>query len=374
MTEIFFIAGLRCVRFELPEWLGAYDAALERWEKDFSQPRGNVQFRTITAHGLVFDVSPKLELPDGYAWHALPEIERGDPKALMQHLALALGFPLFGVTVPQLPTVYTDRFSRWLADGSHAGMGFLERAKDKRLDPALVQADARSVIVLATPYTPMATEGAARVARYASVRDYHAVIPPRLAIMKRVLRAFGSERNFVSSDTGPVLERAYAEQAGIGWIGKNGMLISRTHGSYILLATVWTSLVLAPDAPHAEFCGTCDTCRPACPTAAIPEPGYVDARRCLSYWTIEHQGPLPAMSLHKNLFGCDLCQEACPWTRFAATPTIRAFAERRALPHDAASWESMDGAALDALIDGTPMRRAGADGLRRNARMLRILP
>jgi epoxyqueuosine reductase len=372
MPEIVIHAGTRATRFALEDWLGAYDLAIDRWERDFKEPRGNLQFHGIDDAALHFSASPKLALPAGYRWSEAELRESNDAKGLLRNLASALGFPLFGVTAPALPQRYTDRFAKWLADGADAEMHFLARTREKRLDPALVQADAKSVIALATPYAPDPPAGPARVARYASVRDYHAVIPPRLAIIKRVLRGLGSERNFVSADTGPVLERAYAERAGIGWIGKNGMLISRTHGSYILLATVWTTLALAPDPPHEEFCGSCDACRPACPTNAITEPGYVDARRCISYWNIEHTGPLPdSMKLEGWLFGCDACQEACPWTRFAASPAIRALAERRDLPGGAEAWAQMDGKALADLIDGTPMRRAGAGGLRRNA--LRVL-
>ncbi len=363
--------------FRVQAWLGAYDEALTEWEARYAQPRANLRFLGLDQAGLHFAASPKLALPSGHRWMVKEaSSERGEPKALLQALAAALGFPLFGVTTPELPARYRDRFSRWLEAGAHGGMDFIARKRRERLEPERVQANAQSVLVLATPYAPEAPAGSARVARYASVRDYHAVIPPRLAIIKRVLRQLGSERNYVSCDTGPVLERAYAERAGIGWIGKNGMLISRTHGSMLLLATVWTTLRLALDAPHEEYCGSCDACRAACPTAAIPEPGWVDARRCISYWTIEHPGeewPPEAPPLAGWAFGCDACQDACPWNRFASEPAIRALAERRLLPADVRGWERLTGDALAQLIDGTPMTRAGAAGLLRNVRALKVL-
>jgi len=213
------------------------------------------------------------------------------------------------------------------------------------------------------------------VARYARGRDYHAVMKKKLkALVAELATLAPGARFFPSADVAPVMEKAWAERAGLGWVGKNGCLITPRHGSWVLLATVLTDLELEPDAPHPERCGTCQACLPACPTGAIPEPGYVDATRCLSFWTIERRGPIPeavAGRLGGWVFGCDDCQTVCPWN--AEVPPT---ADPELLPREgqaALSLEALlvlDEAEYARRFHGTALARARLDGLVRNAALL----
>ncbi|MCC6807183.1 MAG: tRNA epoxyqueuosine(34) reductase QueG [Deltaproteobacteria bacterium] len=351
----------------------AFEAAYGVLARVLSLERHQANFLAVRAGDppiVTFRVSRELSAPAGFRWARAEDVP-ADAKADILACAAVLGFSRAGVTTPVLPERYLDRFDAWLASGAHAGMDFLARKAAPRRDPALVLPGAQSVIALATAYAADdASDPRARIARYAQSRDYHEVIEKRLHVLKAFIERTFSARCYNSVDTGPVLERAYAERAGLGWIGKNGLLISRTQGSYAFLATLWTTLALAPDAQHDEHCGTCDACLTGCPTRAITAPGFVDARRCISYWTIEHEGALDdAPPSHGWLFGCDVCQEVCPWNRFAGSPTMAELATKRTLTVDVA--HASDGE-IDAAIAGTPLRRAGAAGLRRNVR--RILP
>jgi epoxyqueuosine reductase len=351
----------------------AYDHAYERMRQLLGVARHEANFDGVIDRDgqvcVVFRVSRDLAAPSGYAWKKRPPLPPADPRRDVLACARVLGFPLVGVTDPVLPARYLERFDRWLESGAAAGMGFVARKAAERRDPALVLRGAQSVIALATPYSAVdASDPSARVARYAQSLDYHQAIDKRLHVLRGFIeRRFGGAC-YLSVDTGPVLERAYAERAGIGWIGKNGVLISRTHGSYLFLATLWTTLALGQDAPHDEHCGSCEACLSGCPTQAIVEPGLVDARRCISYWTIEHAGSLgDAPPQHGWLFGCDVCQEVCPWNRFAAEPRLRELIEKRAYLGPASEWLAADDAAIEGAIASTPLRRAAPAGLRRNA-------
>ncbi len=226
----------------------------------------------------------------------------------------------------------------WLDAGYHADMNWIERTVEKRSDPALVLPGARSVIMLGVNYLPSAEdakrEGKPVWARYALHADYHDTIKEALVQAGLVLEELGGVtakdyRYYV--DTGPVIERGWAARSGLGFIGKNSMLISRKHGNWLFLSAVLTTLEFASDAPvrmHAEghetepglLCGKCTRCMEACPTQALPKPGVVDARRCISYQTIENKGIIPRElreGIGNHLYGCDVCLEVCPWNRFA---------------------------------------------------------
>ena len=317
---------------------------------------------------LVFRVSREI----AGTWRPLAPRAESPVRACVEVLARALGFPLFGVTAPELPARYSDRFCEWLAAGGAADMEFIERHAEKRVTPELVLRGAQSVLVFATPYPSEAGGGPrAKVARYALGRDYHQVLPGRLAIVRRYLEKRGGDC-YTSVDTGPVLERAYAEQAGLGWIGKNGNLISRRFGSYVFLGTVWTTLALPRDPPHEDFCGVCTACLEGCPTQAITRPGWVESRRCISYLTIEQRGepPADAPRFDEWVYGCDVCQEVCPWNRFAQPVKIDKLAPLRSFPETPEAWLALDDAQTESALAGTPLRRAGAEGMRRNARAL----
>ena len=263
---------------------------------------------------------------------------------------------------------------RMLAIGGDADMSWLRAQRDARLDPARLLPGARSVVAVALSYhagdsSPPA-EG--EVARYARGRDYHAVMKRKLAALAAEIAACDpGARTFASSDIAPVMEKAWAERAGIGWVGKNGCLITESYGSWVVLGTVLVDRDLEPDAPHAERCGSCEACLPACPTRAIPEPGLVDARRCISFWTIERRGEIPADMagrLGRWIFGCDECQTVCPWNRRLAPSADRDLAPRpgqEALPVDEMLALRED--EYRRRFYGTAIARARYDGLLRNA-------
>jgi len=265
----------------------------------------------------------------------------------------------------------------WLGNGHHAGMLWMERQPSARADPREILPGCRSVVSLALNYRPPRATGpvggAARVALYARGRDYHKVLGKKLRrIAVWLEEASGAPaRTFV--DTGPILERAWAERAGLGWIGKNANLITREMGSWLLLGEILSAARLAPSSgPHSDFCGSCTACMEACPTGAITEPGVVDSRRCISYWTIEHRGPVPSETradLGDWIFGCDLCQEVCPWNlRFSRTATSDPLERREDLNRlEPAQILAMDEATFRRLYSGTPLMRAKWEGMRRNA-------
>jgi epoxyqueuosine reductase len=250
----------------------------------------------------------------------------------VKQLALALGFDLAGVSGPE-PSPETEFFRSWVAAGYAGEMHYLARRVEERVDPRRVMDGVRSILCVGLVYdpgmrpTPAAVQG--RVARYAGGEDYHEVLLEQLegvaagleALAQRPVRA----RAYV--DTGPVLERALAARAGIGWIGKNACLIHPRLGSYVFLGVLLTDLALATDVPEPDHCGTCTACLDACPTQAFPAPGILDATRCIAYTTIELRGaiPEPLRAGHgAHVFGCDVCQEVCPWNQ----------RERRRVPTD----------------------------------------
>ena len=292
--------------------------------------------------------------------------------------AAQLGFDLCGIApagaFPEL------RFLREWIDRGYAGtMGYLPRTAARRDDVRKVMPSARSVIMTGTLYNtggPHSLEQTDRnrafVARYARGDDYHDVLGRRLAALLEWMREQHSDpfdaRAYV--DTGPVQERVYAQYAGLGWIGKNSCLINPEMGSWILLAEIICSLELEPDPPGLDQCGTCTLCLEACPTQAFVAPRVLDSTRCLSYMTIEYRGELAhttRRALGHHVFGCDICQEVCPWNAAATQANSRWPARNHLGALKLTDLCEMSDDSLAALIDGTPLTRAGVKGLRRNA-------
>jgi epoxyqueuosine reductase len=257
----------------------------------------------------------------------------------------------------------------WLARGYAAGLLAMRRRIDERVDPGAVVPGAQTVLVLGIPY-PAGEPGP--VARYARGRDYHYAHRDRMRKLRARLRVLAPGlRTYACVDSGAAMEKAWAERAGLGFIGKNGLLITRQHGSWLTLSLmVLDRAIDAYDAPHARLCGECRQCLDACPTDAFPSPGVVDARRCLAYHTVENHGEIPPdlrARLGERVFGCDACQDACPFNHFELPPgdarqAARAIAEL-APPEIAALTQAQ----YVALSAGTAVRRIGYDGLRRNA-------
>lgn len=290
--------------------------------------------------------------------------------------ALALGFARTGVARAEPLSAEAVHLQRWLQDGCHGEMDYMARTQAVRTDPSHegMLPGAQSVFVLATPYARAdAPRGPSpgRVARYAQGRDYHNVLQKRMRHLTRTLRDAGHAAR-ASVDTLPVMERAWAQRAGLGFIGKNCCLIIPGLGSHVLLSAVVTTAPLVANEPMAERCGRCTRCLDGCPTAAFRGPRSLDARRCISYLTIEHRGPVepslrPAMG--EWLFGCDVCQDVCPYTRTSPAPAAdtEAFASHPRLDIDAADILAMDTAAFDTHFAGSPMRRPRREGMARNA-------
>jgi epoxyqueuosine reductase len=297
--------------------------------------------------------------------------------ALLKAWALEGGFDRAGVAALEAAGT-GEAFVRWLARGDLAGMRYLERRLEARLRPATVLAGARSALCVALQYHPLAGEREPegdlwpRVARYARGRDYHELMGGRLrALAARIAAAFPGTASRPYVDTGPVLERELAARAGLGAVGKNTNLLERQGGSWFLLGELFLTLDLAPDAPVADLCGRCTRCLEACPTGALPEPYRLDSRRCISYWTIEHRGELPAAArelVGDWVFGCDVCQEVCPWNHKAAAaahPELGLPPERGGL--DLVGLLLLDRDGYVARFRGSPMKRAKQEGLQRNA-------
>jgi epoxyqueuosine reductase len=296
---------------------------------------------------------------------------------LIKSKARALGFDLCGIApVDDFPELAFLR--EWLARGYAGDMAWMARTADRRTDVREVVPGARSVIVTASlyntdrPYSDARPDGVARVSRYAWGDDYHEVIKSRLDALLSWMRGAADQpfeaRAYV--DTGPVQERVYAQYGGLGWIGKNTCLINPELGSWLFLAEVITTLPLEPDTQGLEQCGSCTRCLEACPTGALVEPGVLDATRCVSYATIELRSSIPealreAMAAH--VYGCDICQEVCPYNQPAPTSNDAAWQPRPGLdaPRLVDLWMRSD-RELRSLVKGSAMTRAKLVGLRRN--------
>ena len=286
--------------------------------------------------------------------------------------ALELGFDLVAVG-PAGPPDHGPALRSWVEAGYAGTMGYLERRLEERLDPTRVLPGARSVVCVALNYyqgDPVDPSWRP-VARYAWGRDYHDVIAPRLERLAELLRDAAGARSRGYVDTGPVLERDLAARAGLGWIGKNTMLLHPHLGSWFFIGVLLTTAELVHDEPLADRCGTCRACLDACPTGAFVAPYVLDARRCISYLTIEHRGDIdptlrPGMAGWQ--FGCDVCQDVCPWNRRAPTAPGSDFRPRRPYP-GAEGVAGTDDAALGERFAGTALLRAKPAGLRRNARI-----
>ncbi len=290
-------------------------------------------------------------------------------KTVIVEQALALGFSLCRMARCGTPA-HAAAFGEWLAEGSAGEMTpWLERGRAKRTDPQLVLPGARSVVVLALNYWQgerPSTPG--RIARYAWGDDYHDVILAKLRALDDTMIALGGRQRYYV-DTGPILERDFAAEAGIGWHGKSTMLLHPKLGKWFFLAELLTTLDLTPDAPIPPRCGKCTRCLDACPTGAIrrDRPYHLDANRCISYLTIELKGTIPLEFrplIGDRIYGCDACLDACPWNRFAAVSCEAAFQARPGL--SLRDYLSLTQEQFSALFKGSPIKRIKRRGLLRN--------
>ncbi len=292
-----------------------------------------------------------------------------------------IGFDVVGFAPAELNTETGDGFDAFLAAGHQGDMGWLVEKRDRRLGPRALWAGTRSVISLGLAYTPKTDPRAGLADRhrgvisvYAQGRDYHLVVKKRLKELAGWMhRSFDCEVK-VFVDTAPVMEKPLAQAAGIGWQGKHTNLVSRRHGSWLFLGEIYTDLELAPDRPvdqpETEHCGACRACQDICPTGAFPAPYKIDARRCISYLTIEHQGPIdrqlrPLMG--NRIYGCDDCLAVCPWNKFATPTTEPDFLPRAELTAPRlAELATLDDAEFRTLFSSSPIKRLGRDRFIRN--------
>lgn len=300
-----------------------------------------------------------------------------DLRERLRERAFALGFRRFGVARAEALSPEGERLRAWLASGRHGEMGYMAETSDVRADPRHdgMLKSARSVIVLATPYARAEAQrgpSPGRVARYAQGRDYHNVLAKRAKKLADLLRSEGHAVR-AGVDSLPIFERAWAQRAGLGFIGKNCCLIVPGLGSHVFLSALVTSAELAPDAPMKERCGSCEACLEACPTRAFVAERQLDARRCISYLTIEQRGSVPEAlraAMGSWLFGCDVCQDVCPFNATSPPPAsdTEAFAAHaRWAELDAAGLLEIDGPRFREYAHGSPVQRAGREGMARNA-------
>lgn len=293
--------------------------------------------------------------------------------------AAAIGFADCGIARADAAPAAGARLREWLSEGRHGSMIWMEERAHHRESPAGLWPEVRSVIALGMSYAPgvdpMALAGereTGRISVYAQGADYHDLIKRKLKELARwlVAEAPGADVK-VFVDTAPVMEKPLSEAAGLGWQGKHTNLVSRSHGSWLFLGAIYTTLDLAPDTPGRSTCGSCDACQTACPTDAFPAPYRLDARRCISYLTIEHKGPIPHElrgAIGNHIYGCDDCLAVCPWNKFAAAAQANlAFAPRAELTAPAlADLLALDDAAFREVFAGSPIKRIGRNRMVRN--------
>ena len=301
----------------------------------------------------------------------------GQASSLIKARAAELGFVACGVTTLE-PIPHAEHLDQWLKSGYAGNMRYIHRQAKKRKNPQLADLQAHRAVVVADSYyyetssqNPAPVQGV-KIARYARGEDYHQSTFERVQLLADYLMECGAAVARPYLDTGPVQERELAQRAGIGWIGKNTMLIRPETGSWFFIGSVLTDLLLDPDLPFtADHCGSCTRCLDACPTEAFVEPRMLDATRCISYATIEQKGPIAAdiaAKLEGWAFGCDICNEVCPWNeRFAVESTIPAFRPRQDPDtKDPSCFAMMGEDEFTARFGDTPLARPGLDRMRRN--------
>jgi epoxyqueuosine reductase len=291
--------------------------------------------------------------------------------------ATSLGFDVCGFASAADAWPAGERLERFVAEGLHGTMGWIAETLPRRSHPTGMWADARSAIVLGLNYGPdrdpleaLKARSTGAISVYAQGDDYHELIKGRLKTLagKIVARAGGDVKVFV--DTAPLMEKPLAQRAGLGWQGKHTNLVSRELGSWLFLGSILTTLEIEPDAAEVDHCGSCRACLDICPTGAFPEPYRLDARRCISYLTIEHAGPVPEdlrAAMGNRIYGCDDCLAVCPWNKFAATARESAFHARDELRSPGlAELSALDDAAFRATFRKSPVKRIGRDRFVRN--------
>ena len=292
--------------------------------------------------------------------------------------ASELGFSFCGISKAGFLEEEAPKLEEWLSRGYQGKMRYLENHFDKRLDPTKLVPGAKSVISLVYNYYPKKihqSDNSPKIAKYAYGQDYHFVIKDKLkTFMNKIQEEIGEVAGRVFVDSAPVHERAWAAKSGLGWIGKNSLLLNREMGSFFFLAEIIIDLELEPDGPIKDYCGTCTACQDACPTDAIPEPYVVDGSRCISYLTIELKDEIPAEFKSKMegwAFGCDICQDVCPWNRFSKPHNEPAFKPQGWEEFTNQEWQEMTREVFQKVFKKSAVKRTKFEGLTRNIQFLK---
>lgn len=294
-------------------------------------------------------------------------------KEILRKDIISLGFHDVGFVRADKLDIEFDKYLEWLNLGYNAGMDYLKNNLEKRKDPSLVHLNAKTIVVCALSYkTPFKhTTEDFKISRYAWGEDYHFIVLPMLKKVEGKIKEFNPDATSKSYvDTGPILEKVWAVRSGIGWMGKNSLVISKNLGSYFFIGIVLTSLEIPSDFPIPDFCGRCSRCIEACPTGAIVKPKVIDSRKCISYWTIEAK---PDEEIPKNIdlrnwiFGCDICQEVCPWNRKAKITDIKAFYPlKNGTNISEELLTNLDIKEFNNRFKNSPIKRSKLGGIKRN--------
>lgn len=296
---------------------------------------------------------------------------------LVKKISTDLGFSFCGISKAEFLKEEASRLEEWLSRGYQGKMRYLENHFEKRLDPTKLVPGAKSVVSLAFNYFPEKihqSEDRPKIAKYAYGQDYHFIIKDKLKeFMLRIQDEIGQVEGRVFVDSAPVHERAWAAKSGIGWVGKNSLLLNREMGSFFFLAELIIDLALEPDGPIKDYCGTCTACQDACPTDAIADPYVVDGSRCISYLTIELKEEIPQEFKNKMgswAFGCDICQDVCPWNRFSKPHSEPKFNPQGWEGFSTNDWKELTHEVFQKVFKKSAVKRAKFEGLKRNLKFI----
>jgi len=297
---------------------------------------------------------------------------------LIKAEAMRLGFSHVGISEAGFLEKEAPRLEQWLTNNRHGQMSYMERYFDKRLDPRLLVDGAKSVISLLLNYYPEKEQpaGVPKISSYAYGKDYHIVIKDKLKLLMTFINEnIGEVNGRAFTDSAPVLDRAWAAKSGLGWVGKNSNLINPKAGSFFFIAELIVDMELFPDAPMGDYCGTCTRCIDACPTDAIIQPYVVDGSKCISYFTIELKDQIPSSvkgQFGDWAFGCDICQEVCPWNRFSKPTTESEFTPGdEILSWNTNEWMEITEDVFKKVFKDSPLKRTGFAGMKRNLDFLK---
>jgi epoxyqueuosine reductase len=315
--------------------------------------------------------------PPARSGQVMPEDKPADPRSRIRETALSLGFDAVGFCAAGLGPEARERLTRFIAAGFHGDMGWLAARTEQRSHPRALWPEARSVIVVGISYAPeddpaeiLLKRNKGAISVYARNRDYHDLIKGKLKHLGQFLVSrFGCDVK-VFVDTAPVMEKPLAQNSGLGWQGKHTNLVSRSHGSWLLLGEIYTTMDLEPDKATEDHCGSCSRCLDICPTKAFPAPYQLDATRCISYLTIEHKGPIPhdlRKAMGNRIYGCDDCLAVCPWNKFAQPTSQAELIARDGLTAPLlAELAALDDRGFRLMFSGSPVKRIGRSRFIRN--------